>query len=278
MAILKRIIWNCKKKVYESTNSIRDVPNFIIIGNSFSGKTLLYNYLTEHKSICKNLREETAFFTNNFDYGINWYKSNFPSKISKLFLQKFYRDNAFVGETINLPWKIVPKRISEILGSPKIILILRNPVDRTYARYLGLIRSGHETLPFEEAIMRKEEKWYGKKEDLVENKIYKKGEQKISLYLSRSIYVDDLKRWGVFFPIKNMLILKSEDMFLEPLKIVNQVLDFLELPHLKNIKIKYQNLDQKLPKIDLKMKTKLEEFFKPYNEDLYRYLERDLGW
>lgn len=278
MKILERIVWNLKKRIHESTSNIRCVPNFIIIGNSFSGKTLLYNYLIEHKSIPKNLREETAFYTNNFDKGISWYKSNFPTKISKLLLKKFYGNTIYVGETINLPWRNIPERISEILVKPKIILILRNPVDRTYARYLGLVRNGHEDLPFEEAILRKKEKWYGKKDDIIENKIYFKEKEKISLYLSRSIYVDDLKNWGKFFEKEKMLILKSEDLFSEPLKTVNLVLDFLELPNLKKIKGKISNPDENSPKIDPKIRAKLTEFFKPYNIELYEYLKKDLGW
>jgi hypothetical protein len=274
----KKIFWHINRIFHETTSSIRCLPNFIIIGNSYCGKTLLYNYLTEHKLILKNLREETSYFTNNFDKGFGWYKSNFPNKISKFVIRKIYGKKPRIGETINLPWEIVPKRISQVLGKPKIILILRNPVERTYARYLALVRRGLETLSFEDAIMRKEESWYGKKDDLNENKIYYKDNQKISLYLSRSIYVDDLKRWGEFFPKENMLVIPSEELFLHPLKTVNVVLDFLELPHLKKLKNEFTNLEHDSPPINLKTYNRLKEFFKPYNEELFNYLGKDLGW
>src|SRR3990172_816957 len=99
----KKIFWHLNRIFHETTSFMRCLPDFIIIGNSFCGKTLLYNYLIEHKLVLKNLREETAYFTNNFDRGLRWYKSNFPSKISKFFIQKIYGKKPLIGETINLP-------------------------------------------------------------------------------------------------------------------------------------------------------------------------------
>jgi len=62
---------------HESTSFMRVVPDFVIVGTSFCGKTLLYNNLVQHKFIFNNLREESGYFLDTYHKGFNWYKSNF---------------------------------------------------------------------------------------------------------------------------------------------------------------------------------------------------------
>lgn len=44
------------------------------------------------------------------------------------------------------------ERIKEFNPEAKVILVLRNPVDRTYSAYLHTVRDGRETLSFEQAL------------------------------------------------------------------------------------------------------------------------------
>ena len=67
MAKENKVSWSIKKLYHESTSFIRTIPNFLIIGSSYCGKTLLYNYLVQHPHITKNLREETGYFISNFE-------------------------------------------------------------------------------------------------------------------------------------------------------------------------------------------------------------------
>lgn len=262
---------------HEMTSWARTLPDFFIVGTSYCGKTLLYNYLIQHKSILKNLREETGYFFDNYDRGFNWYKSNFPFSFTKNLYKLFFGETSRVGETVNIPFVIVPERIAKIIHKPKIIVVLRNPVERTYSRYLAMVREGIETLSFEDAI-NKEDRWTGEKKEMMENKAYFKNNRKVSRYLSGSIYVDDLERWAQFFSKNDMLILKSEDLFNDTLKTVNQSLEFLGLSQLKNLKNFSHYYEKNAKKIDPKIKQDLNEFFQPYNEKLYKFFGKDLGW
>ena len=58
MGIIKKIIFE-KNKI---TSHFRELPDFLILGNTFCGKTLLYNYLIQHKLVIENFKEETGFF------------------------------------------------------------------------------------------------------------------------------------------------------------------------------------------------------------------------
>lgn len=262
---------------HEFTSFARTVPDFFIIGNSFCGKTLLYNYLTQHRSILSNLREETGFFTDHYEKGNLWYKSNFPFTFTKHLYKLIYGKIPLVGETINIPFTDKPEKISKIVPLPKIIVILRNPVERTYARYHAMVRAGIETLSFEKALST-EDRWTGEKKEMKENKIYYKNNKKVSRYLSKSIYIDDLEWWTKFFPKENMIFLKSEDLFNDTLQTVNQSIEFLGLSPLKKLITLGINYEKDVPKMNPDTKKELLEYFKPYNERLYNFVGKDLGW
>jgi len=111
-----------KTKYCEWTGQLREVPDFLIVGTSFCAKTLLYHYLVEHPQICENLREETGYFLNHYDKGINWYKSNFSSKIYKIFFKLLHGTDPLVGEIVGQLLTLLYSRsekknsISKIIG------------------------------------------------------------------------------------------------------------------------------------------------------------------
>jgi len=181
-----------------------------------------------------------------------------------------------VGETVNIPLREVPSRIHEILPAPKIIVILRNPIERTYARYLASVRAGIENRKFEEAILHPvPQPQILKKMNM--NKIAGMNEE-LSSYLIGSIYIYDLKRWSEFFPKEKWLILTSENLINDPLSTVNTVLKFLGLNPLKNIKKIGYNFEEKAERINPETRNNLKKFFEPYNNQLFEFLGQKLNW
>jgi hypothetical protein len=271
MGMIRKIIFE-KNKI---TSHFRELPNFLVLGNTFCGKTLLYNYLIQHKLVIENLKEETAFFNVYFEKGVNWYKANFPSALYKKSFKKTYGKIPKVGETINLPYQEIPKRVHELMPNSKIIIILRNPIDRAYASHKWLVDAGMEKHSFENAIKQKVDRRSKTNESLTENKI--EGLETVSSYLYRSIYFYDIKNWAKFFPMKNMMFVKSEDLFKDPLSTVNKTLEFLGLEKLDGIESKYNNENNNIS-ISNEFRNELNEFFKPYNQKLYEYVGKDFGW
>lgn len=80
------------------TNRIRLLPDFIIIGVARCGTTSLYNYLVKHPYIFPALRKEINFFSINFNRGLGWYRTFFPSRIYKFFIKWVYKRHLITGE------------------------------------------------------------------------------------------------------------------------------------------------------------------------------------
>ena len=96
-------------------------------------------------------------------------------------------------------------------------------------------------------------------------------------YLSRGTYVAQLKQWMRFFQKENILILRSENFFVDSSKTFRQVLDFLNLPLWEPKEYK-QHHYVPYQKIDATTRIRLIEYFKPYNHQLYDLLGVNFNW
>jgi len=262
---------------HESTSFMRVLPDFIVVGTSFCAKTLLYNNLEQHKFILNNLREESGYFLDTYHKGFDWYKSNFPTYYFRFFFELIYGKKPRIGETVNLPGYFVPKRVSDILGKPKIIAILRNPVDRAYARYLEEIRNGNETKSFEE-VLEKEYHLIKNKEDKIIKSNSPLDFRHLFLYRLEGIYVEYLKQWNQYFPKGDILVIRTEDLFSNPIQTTNKCFEFLDLEPIKELKQTGEKYEKDASKLNEDTRKKLLEYFKPYNEKLYQFLNLDLEW
>ena len=120
------------------------LPEFLIIGAQKSGTTSLYNYLTQHPMVGTAFEKEVRYFNNHFDKGLNWYKAHFPLRI---------RSSQFMtgeGEPSYLPHPVAPQRVYELVPQVKLIVMLRNPVDRAFSHYQHRFIRDREPRSFEE--------------------------------------------------------------------------------------------------------------------------------
>src|SRR5207248_10393615 len=99
----------------------------------------------------------------------------------------------------------VPKRVVQVLPHVKLIVLLRNPVDRAYSQYYHAIELGHETLSFEEAIASEEERTAQERAKLLRDEHYYSHAYKHRSYLTRGIYVEQLQAWMQLFPREQFL-------------------------------------------------------------------------
>jgi len=148
-------------------------PNFLIVGAAKSGTTSLDRYLKQHPEVFLPEEKECRYFSNVKDKNINPF-TNQKHTVTILDRKEYY--DLFQDANAHAIGDISPdylyyhkesiKKIKEDLGKEtKIIIILRNPVQRAYSNYLHLIRAGHTEKSFLDLI--EDEKnystsiWYG---------------------------------------------------------------------------------------------------------------------
>ena len=259
-----------KRHVYGWSSSLRVLPNLVVIGVVRSGTTSLYHYLSQHPSIIKSAYDELGYFDSNYDLGLNWYKSLFPTIFEKKKVEE--KNGKFITYDVT-PFYIynekVPKRIQKIIPDSKLILILRNPVDRAYSNYFIT----KQNKKFEDIIS--EEKETLKIIDQKNKEEYYKFVH--TSLLSRGFYAEQLEKWFKIFPRNQILIIKSEDFAIQTNKIMNEIFNFLGL---ENFNILDDSKKNKIVYEPMKEETRREliEYFRPYNEKLYSMINRNFDW
>jgi hypothetical protein len=255
------------------------MPDFIVIGGQRCGTTSLYNYLIRHPCIASTFTKEVHFFDLNFRRGAAWYRAHFPSLVYEYLFERLRQQALVTGEAS--PYYIfhphAARRVSQVLPQAKLIALLRNPVDRAYSHYHHEVRLGTESLPFEEALEREQERLLGETKRVLEDEDYYSFNHHHYSYLSRGVYADQLTVWTSLFPEQQILVLRTEDFYDEPPAVFRQVLRFLELPSWEPETYKMYN-SARYPEMKAAVRERLTDHFAPHNQRLYDLLGVSFGW
>jgi Sulfotransferase domain len=269
-AYLVRHLWRL------TTAPVRALPDFVIIGAQKGGTSFLYQLLVQHPHVKPAFAKEVHYFDLNFRKGDNWYRSYFPVQVRNS--RKYITGEA---SPYYLFHPHAPRRASTVLPDAKLIVMLRNPVDRAYSHYQHQVKrgkgEGRETLTFEEAIEAEKRILPGEVSKMLQDEFYESLRHRTRSYLRRGIYIDQLLAWSSFFPRKQMLILKSEDLFNDTTNVLERILDFLKIPHWVPETYSIPN-KREYAGVSPLIRQRLDEYYKPHNQRLYEYLGVDLGW
>jgi hypothetical protein len=134
-------------------------PNFFIVGTAKAGTTSLYGYLGRHPEVFVSPMKEPQYLAledgefvanNGYRNSARSIRSYPPvvqteKQYSALFSEATSEKAVGEASTLYLYSKLAPQRIAQRYPDAKIIIILRNPLDRAYSQFLHHVRDGHET-------------------------------------------------------------------------------------------------------------------------------------
>jgi hypothetical protein len=262
----------------KSHTEVGALPDFLIIGTEKGGTTFLYWTLCQHRYVEPAAEKEIHFFDTRkwFKKDVGWYRSRFPAPA--------WRDDQKVITGEASPYYLFhplsPRRAATILPDAKLIALLRNPVDRAYSAYNHKVAEGQENLSFEEALEAEEKRTAGELEKMLADETYYSRNLRVHAYLSRGIYVDQLQRWHEHFAPHQLLVLKSEDLFADPIGTIELVHTLLDLPKCDmNITFPMEKRNRRtFQPMASATRQRVEQFFEPHNRRLYEYLGVDFDW
>lgn len=261
------------------TASSRMLPDFLIIGAQKCGTTSLYSHLASHPCVGAAFEKEVRYFNNHYEKGVGWYKAHFPTIKQQ---QKMTRRNGsnFItgeGEPSYLPNPFAAERVLDLVPDVKLIVMLRNPVERAYSHYQHRFARDREKRSFEEVCATDKETLRNGWDNLPIEDTVRLGRSHYS-YLARGFYYEQLKKWFAVFPKDRFLIIRAEDFFAATQAGYDEVLDYLGLPAHRLEQRKRHNVGKYTESMSDTTRQDLVDYFRPQNEKLYELLDRDFDW
>lgn len=217
------------------------LPTFLVVGAVKAGTTSLHEYLQQHPEVYMSPVKETNHFCDadmdfahfnvdyrqDIDHNLDKYLAGPMDKKIHIahvrtwqqyqLLFKNVKDEKAVGEVSNA-YLFCPSTVTAIkqkLPAVKIIMVLRNPVDRLYSQYLMNLKLGKIT---ERDLLREIEQDQAK---------IHKGWGVSHLYLEVGKYYEQVKRYYDAFPKEQIKVLLFDDFKKDATATMQEIFDFI---------------------------------------------------
>lgn len=238
-------------------------PNFLIVGAMKGGTSSLFQWLCYHPEVAPpemkdgEYIKETGWFTveamlNRYD-GYCWLWRNANGKMCGEASSDYFHTYG------------VPEKIYRVNPEMKIIILLRNPIDRAWAHYWHEVNyNKEEDMSFEKAIQRRIIDWFD---------IYH------YCYLEIGHYAQHLERWYKIFPSKNIAVLFSEEVWKESEFWYDQIQKFLGFKNVYKLsKANVFNKGTYTQEMSVKTREQLREYYRHHNLILSQVLNKEITW
>ncbi|MDP3634460.1 sulfotransferase domain-containing protein [Phenylobacterium sp.] len=190
--------------------------DFIIPGFQKAGTTALFDHLGDVPGISLSATKEVHFFD---DESVDWSSPDYRAYEAQFPVQ----EGAVVGEAtpIYLYWPNALERIATYNPAIRLIILLRDPVERAWSQWRMEIKRGAEREPFAWCIREGRQRLFASEPW---------GHHREFSYVERGFYGEQLDRLFGVFPREQVLFLKAEDLRTDPNTVLAQVCAFVGAP------------------------------------------------
>jgi len=267
---------NWRKRLRLRNWKDRVVPGFASLGAVRSGTSALSELIFQHPAVTLPLAKEIQGDSTSI------IRAHFPTKKQTAHHQHHYGQAISGYCSPHVPDIATPYLLKELSPSIKIILILRDPVDRTISHFywdqkkiaaLGASPDSVISLlpPFFDRVR-------------IESESIAQGGGGFPVYsgpvgiVQASIYLPFVNLILELFDNTHVKIINASDFFDNPTLTAKDIYDFLDLRPYEPVPISGYNSAFEKPPEDTELRKYLSDFFRPYNEQLYDLIDRDMGW
>ena len=260
----------------KATARFRMTPTFIVAGAQRSGTTTLYRLLEQHPNLVRpTLSKGTGFFDDNYSKGFRWYTAHFPLRPLRAGAAK--RVHTFELSGYYLLHPLSGKRIARDLPETKIVVVVRDPVERAYSAHAHELARGFETEHFERAVQLEAQRTAGERERLIADPKYTSYSHRHHSYLARSRYAEQIQALIDAVGRDRVYIMEADRFFAEPAAEFDRLQAWLGLPIWRPPRIDQWNQRPREPMPE-GVRARLLDYFAPFDDDLLPLLGHQPIW
>jgi Sulfotransferase domain len=263
----------------EATAELRLLPSFIMIGVQRGGTTSLFQTLREHPQVRRApFHKGVNYFDLNYYRGMRWYRAHFPvAAIVGRQTAAHGAPAAFEASGYYLYHPFALERLARDLPDTKLVVMLRDPVERAFSAWKHEYARGFEHESFERALELEDARLAGEIDRMRADIRYESLPHRHQSYQHRGHYAEQLERAFALFPPTQVHVMNSEDYFAQPTREYSTLLSFLGLrPHEP---ASFRQVNAR-PSASMPAKTRqmLEEHYHPHDERLATLLGSPPRW
>jgi hypothetical protein len=197
-------------------------PNCLVVGAAKAGTTLLYYYLRQHPEVFIPNQKEPCFFlapngSFNFVKGKLAFAILNQQKYETLYKKATQSAKLDMSTPYLYHYQTTINNIKLYYGSaslPKIVAVLRNPVDRAFSQYQWRVRDIQECLSFDEALKQEPQR-------------IAEGYSFDFHYFNRGLYASQIAAYKANF--REVKVILFEDLIEDPLRIMKELTEFMNV-------------------------------------------------
>jgi hypothetical protein len=216
-----------------ATAGARARPDFLLVGAKRGGTTSLWRYLGEHPDVLPlyprpEQRKGMYYFDEQFARGDRWYRSHFPTR-TRRDRPRAWGAPAVVGEATPyyLYHPLAPVRAHAVVPDARILVVLRDPVERAYSHYKERCANDTEPLAFADAVAAEPDRLAGEAARIEAEPGYVSFVHRHCSYVDQGRYAPMLERWFAAYGRDRVLVEISEEMYADPQSTFDRVTDHL---------------------------------------------------
>lgn len=263
----------------KATAPLRVNPLFIVAGAQRCGTTTLYRLLEQHPNLVRPTASKgIGYFDDSYCEGFRWYRAHFPLRLTaRLIVPRSEPYYTFESSGYYLVHPLAARRIAHDLPYVKVVVVVRNPVDRAHSAHAHEVARGFDTLGFEEAIRSEPERTRGERERLIADTSYASYAHRHYAYLERGRYAEQISEMRRWLGTDKVYVMEADRFFLDPVAEFRALQDWLGLPLWDPPTVERSNERAREPMPD-KLRAELLDYFEPFDADLAEILGRPPSW
>jgi len=260
------------------SSPLRVLPDFVLAGETKCGTTSLYASLVLHPDVFAADRKEP----NNFiDYPRSrlFCAQHYPTVLARTWQTRVRKRSFRTGEASAeyLSHPDVAGNVAAVCPDARLVVMLRNPVQRAWSDYQMFRRAGAETLEFAD-LARRSVAWLGDASFAPLVAPLRRVRHHPLRYVLKGLYAQSLAPWLERFARDSFLFLRSESFFADPGATLARVHAFLGLEPHEQQEFPVRRAGGYAAGPDAESVRLLARFYQPHNQALYELLGEDLGW
>lgn len=280
-ATVREPVWSATNAVLRPTAAWRVLPDYLVIGAQRAGTTSLQSVLAQHPNVSSaRWMKGVHYFDTGYHRSPEWYRTHFPTRAHARRVERRTGAPLRCGEAS--PYYVfhplAVERIAADLPDARLVVLLRDPVERTLSHHKHEVRRGNEPLDLLEALDAEPDRLRGEADRIVAGAPFVNSfaHQTFS-YVERSRYGPQISRLFDHVGRDKVLVLQSEQLFGDPAAVLERVLAFLQLPHWSPPRFPRENATVGT-EVPIHVRERLRAEFAASNEQLFALIGERFSW